>query len=74
MGVMNGRTWHYHGMSYKAMSTRTTVLQRFWRDHISDKKKAARGKIPPNALAVPKTAFSCATTVMDKVGGWNEEE
>ena len=64
MEVMTGRTWHYHGMDHKAMRTQTCVLQKFWR----------RGNIPPNALAVPKTAFSNAMTVMDKVEGWNEEE
>ena len=33
-----------------------------------------RDELPPNALAVPKSAFSYAITVMDKVDGWNEEE
>ena len=40
MEVMTGRTLHYHGMGHKAMRTRTYVLQRFWRDHISDKTVA----------------------------------
>ena len=37
-------------------------------------KTAAAIYTPPNAPAVPKTAFSHALTVMDKVEGWNEEE
>ena len=73
MEVMSGRTWTYHGMSHKAMRTRTSVLHRFWRDHISD-EHGRRGKKPPNAPAVPKTTFSYAMTAMDKVGGWSEEE
>ena len=27
----------YHGMDHKARRTRTYVLQKLWRDHISDK-------------------------------------
>ena len=71
MEVMTGRTLHYHGMGHKAMRTRTYVLQRFWRDHISD-KNGRRGNIPPNAFAVPKNAFSYAMIVVDKVEGRNE--
>ena len=70
---MTGRTWHYHGMSHKATRTRTSVLQWFWRNHISDKNDR-RGNKPPSVVTVPKTAFSYAMTVMDKVGGWNEEK
>ena len=33
-----------------------------------------REAIPPNALGLPKSVFSYAVTVMDKVEGWNEEE
>ena len=53
-----------------AKSKRKTA--KFWRDHISD-KNGRRDNLPPNAQAVPKTAFSHAMTVMDKVKGWNEE-
>ena len=60
-------------MNHKAMRTRTSVLHKFSLDHISD-KNGRRGNIPPNALAVPKTTFSFAMTVPDKVGRWNEEE
>ena len=76
MEFMTGRKWHYHGMNSNAVRTRSSVLQRFWRDHISD-KNGRRGNTPPNALAAlaaPKATFSFAMTVMDKVGGWNEEE
>ena len=46
-------------------------------DHISD-KNGRRDNTPPYALApfaaVPKTTFSFAMTVMDKVEGWHEEK
>ena len=58
---------------HKAMRTRTYVLHMFWRGHISD-KNGRRGNIPPNALAVPKTAFSYAMTRKDKVERWNEDK
>ena len=72
MQVMKGRTWHYHGIDHKAKRTRTYVLQ-IRLDCISG-KNGRRDNIPPNALAVPKTVFSYAMIVMDKVEGWNEEE
>ena len=59
-----------------ALRTSSSVLHRFWRDHISY-KNGRRGNIPPNAMAaraIPKATFSFAMTVMDKVEGWNEEE
>ena len=65
-----------HGMDDCALRTRSSVLHRFLRDHISD-KNGRRDDIPPNAvagLAVPKATFLCAMTVMDKVEGWNEEQ
>ena len=68
MEVMTGRTFRYHGMEHKARRTRTYVLQKFWRDHISD-KNGRRYKIPPNALAVPKTAFSNAMDCDGRGGG-----
>ena len=33
----NDRTWPYHGMNVYAMKIRTSVLNRFWRDQISEK-------------------------------------
>ena len=72
----NVRTWRYHGMNDYALRTRSSVLHRFWRDHISD-KHCRRGNIPSYAqapLSVPKATFSFAMTVMDKMEGWNEEE
>ena len=59
------------------MKIRTSVLNRFWRDHISD-KYALRGDMSPYVrrpfAAVPKAIFSFAMAVMDKVEGWNEEK
>ena len=73
----NDRSWPYHGMNACAMKTRTSVLNRFWRDHASD-KDGLRGDMSPYprrpVAAVPKTTFSFAMTVMDKVEGWNEEK
>ena len=73
MEVETGRTWPYHGIDHKAKRTRKYVLQKFRQDCTLD-KNGRRDSIPPNALAVPKTVFSNAMTVMDKVEGWNEEE
>ena len=53
------------------------MLNRFWRNHISD-KCGLRGDMSPFVrrpfAAVPKATFSFAMTVMDKVEGWNEEQ
>ena len=81
MEYLNDRTWPYHSMSAYAMKIRTTVLNRFWSKHISD-KNGLRGDRPPYVknhgrwpfAAVPKATFSCAMAVMNKVGGWSEEE
>ena len=35
----NDRTWPYHGTSPYAMKLRTSVLNKFWQNHISDKKR-----------------------------------
>ena len=75
MEYSNGVTWRYHGVNGYALKTRSSVLHRFWRDHISD-KNGRRGDVPPQAwapLAVPKATFSFVMTVVDKVEGWNEE-
>ena len=70
-----------HGMDDCALRTRSSVVHRLWRDHISD-KNGRRDDFPPNAmagLAVPKATFLCAMTVMDKGGrdgmknsGWGQ--
>ena len=56
----------------------TSVLNTFWRDHISD-KYGLRGDMSPyvrrlRAHLCQKSTFSFAMTVMDKVEGWNEED
>ena len=66
MEVVTGRTWPYHGLDHKDKKTREYVLQKFWHDYVSD-KFGRRDDIPPNALAAPKSVFSQAMTVMDKV-------
>ena len=62
----------YHGMDHKAKKTREYVLQKFWKDCVTD-KFGRRDQIPPNAREVPKSVFSYAMTVLDKVERWNEE-
>ena len=64
-------------MSPYAMNFRASVLNTFWRDHISDKygiggDTALHVRRP--FAAVPKATFSRAMAVMDKVEGWKEEE
>ena len=73
MDVVTGGAWPYHGLDHKAKKTREYVLQKFWQDYVPD-KFGRRDAIPPNALAVPKSVFCYAMTVMDKVEGWNEEQ
>ena len=72
MEGMTDGTWHCHRMDHKAKRTRIYVLLKFWQDYISN-KTSRRDNMPPNALAIPKTVFSHAMTVMDKVEGWNED-
>ena len=54
----------------------TSVLNTFWRDHVSD-KGGFRGDMSPYlrepVAAVPRATFSSAMAVMDEVKGWNEE-
>ena len=63
-------------MNAFVMKIRSSVLHRFWRDHISD-ENGRRGDFPPYArapLAVPTATLSFAMIVVDKVEGWNEEQ
>ena len=61
MEYLNDRTWPYHGMSPYAMKVRASVLNKFWRDHTSDKYGFGGDTVPyvlrPFA-AVPKATFS----------------
>ena len=66
----------YHDMSVCVMKIRSSVLNKFWKDHISD-KNGRRGYFPPwvlAPLAIPKVTVSFAIASMDKIGGWNEEK
>ena len=36
MEYFNGKTWPDHGMSPYAMKVKPSVLNNFWRNHISD--------------------------------------
>ena len=44
MEYFNDRTWPYHGMSLQAMKLRTSVLNTFWRDHMSDRNGRRSGR------------------------------
>ena len=46
MEFLNDRGWTYHGMSAYARNTRTSVLDRNWQKHISD-KCGLRYDMPP---------------------------
>ena len=70
---MTGRTWPDPGLSHKARNTREHVLVRFWQHCVAD-RFGRREAIPPNTLALSKSRFSYAMTVMDEVEGWNEEK
>ena len=63
MEYLNDRTWPYHSMSPYAVKIRTSVLNKFWKDHISDKYRLEGDTSPyvrrPFA-AVPKATFSSA--------------
>ena len=37
MEFLNERRWTYHGMSAYARKTRTSILNKYWQKHISDK-------------------------------------
>ena len=77
MEHLNDRTWPYHGMSPYVMKVRASVLNKFWRDHVSDKYDFGGDTVPyvrRSFAAVPKATFSYAMAVMDKVEGWKEEQ
>ena len=61
------------GLSHKAKIAREYVLLRFWQDCVAD-RSGRREAILPNTLALPKSVFSYAMTVLDKVEGWTEEK
>ena len=70
---MTGRTWPDPELSHKARNTREFVLLTFCQDCVAD-RLGRREAIPPNTVALPKSVFSYAMTVMDKVEGWEEEQ
>ena len=77
MEFLNDRTWPYRSMNAYAMKIRTSVLNKFWRKHISD-KNGLRGDMPPYVknlgrrpfAAVPKATFSFAMAELDKMRKW----
>ena len=73
MEFLNDRTCPYHGMSASALKNRTSVLNRYWQKHISD-KNGLRYDMPPYVrrpygrrlyAAVPKATVSFAMALMD---------
>ena len=76
MGFLNDGGWTYHGMSAYARKTRTSVLNRYWQKHTSN-KYGLRCDMPPYVrspfrrrlyAAVPKATFSLAMALIDKDG------
>ena len=60
-------------MSPCSMGVTASVLNKFWRDHISDKYGFGEDTVPyvlRAFAAVPKATFSHAFAVMDKAEGW----
>ena len=45
MEGMTDGTWHCHGMDHKAKRTWIYVLQKFWQDYISDRRKTVAERI-----------------------------
>ena len=66
MEVLTGRAWPWRGLDRKARKTREYVLQKCWQDCAAD-MTGRRDATPPNTLALPKSVFSYAMKVMDKV-------
>ena len=62
-----GRIWPNVTMSSRAKFTREYVVQQFWVSFVEDKFDMC------NAIPT-KAEFSYATAVMDRIGGWEEEE
>ena len=54
-------------MSSRAKFTREHVVKQFWVSFVEDEFDL------DNAIPT-KAEFSCATAVMDRIGGWEEEE
>ena len=79
MEYSNGRTWHYHGVNGYALRTRSSVLHRFWRDHISGKKRPQRLKTDVCKSTTRSTEsyilfFNDSNGLMGWEEGWNEEK
>ena len=67
---LNDRGWTHQGMSAYARKNRTSVLNRYWQRHISDKRPYGRCL----HAAVAFGTFTYALTLMDKVEGWSDEK
>ena len=70
---MTGRTWPNPESSNRAKYTREHVLSEFWQIFVED-KLVLRETTHTHAHAQPKSAFSHAIAVVDKIEGWEEEE
>ena len=62
-----GRTWPSARLSARTRFTKEYVLKQFWESFVDDKFDL------DNAIQT-KAEFSCATAVMDKIEGWEEEK
>ena len=62
-----GRVWPNAELTERAKCTRKFVLKQFWQSFVEDRFYLE------NAIQT-KTLFSSAIAVMDKIGGWKEED
>ena len=72
MEYFNDKTWPDHGMSPYAMKVKPSVLNNFWRNHISD-LCGFGGDTEPyvrrRLAVVPKATLTYAMAEADKVEG-----
>ena len=71
--VMTGRIWPDPGLESQSQEHKRIRVFRLWQDCVAD-RFGRREAILPSTLAIPKSVFSYAVPVMDKVAGWNEEK
>ena len=65
--------WTRYGWSQGAWHAREYVLNEYWQIFVGD-RPVSRDAINSHAHVQSKAVFSYAMTVMDKIGGWREEQ
>ena len=67
------RTWPNLEPSERAQNVAEYVLRQFWQTFIKD-RLVLRNATQTQTRTQPKSVFSCAMAVVDKIEGWEEEE